>query len=176
VKAKVLSGPSIECPSVSVQTIVRETAGYHIARRLADPAAAAYIREARNAGIRYSAGLNKLYAFEYTIDLVQEAIGRTIFFAAGKADHLIDEMFAYERSDINPETVKNRKKFHCIDAFRYAVAMLPKNPDNPAPTLPEPPKNDREAVQLMINSLEQREKAKVELRRRNSLFRGRRLW
>jgi hypothetical protein len=140
VRAKVLSGPEIECDSVSVQTVKKLTADFNMFRRIADPAACNYIRTAHKAGLRYTPGPNKHGAFEEHVAKVQEALGRQVFITP-EAEDLLDQLSAYERSEDNPDHVIHRKKFHLIDAFRYAIAMLPpyKAPPPPADLTPIDP-------------------------------------
>lgn len=175
VKSKTLSGPDIECPSVSVNSVKRETFPYKIEKRICDPAAAAYRGEARKMGLKYGVTLNKYLAFDDTIDKVQEAIGRTVFLTP-EAQELLDEMYNYQRSEDNPEHIIHRKKFHLVDAFRYLVSVLPK-PDRPVAEEVEPPYTQAAAITAMRDYFEGKQKKPAKfrdkLRRVNSMHWGR---
>lgn len=125
VKAKTLSGASIECPSISVTTVRHETSQFNIVKRIYDYAAAAYAREARRMGLKYSPCMSKYMTFEESIDRTQEALGRTVFITP-EAQELVDELYNYQRSEENPDHVIHRKRFHLVDAFRYLVMSLPR--------------------------------------------------
>lgn len=125
VKAKTLSGPDIECPSISVTTIKRETAKYNVVKRIYDSAAASYATEARRMGLKYTPCMSKWKTFEDSVDSLQEAIGRKVFLTPECQD-LLDELANYQRAEDNPEKVINRKKFHLVDAFRYFTLAMPR--------------------------------------------------
>lgn len=121
VKAKYLTG--IYVPAKIFETVMKETRGLNIVKRVSDPAATWYIHTANAEGISYECPFDKNSRKAELIAGLQGALGTRLLITP-ECSLITDEISTCHKND-NGKII-NGHKFHLLDCLQYGVDLLPK--------------------------------------------------
>lgn len=116
-----------------IETVKEKTAGYNIVRRVCDAANPWYTMEAAKHDMIYTIPHDKNSRRDDMISKVNSGMGKYIFVTPWCED-LQDELLGCQWHPDDPTKIVNSKKYHLLDAMRYAIDMLPKFKGMPANT------------------------------------------